>query len=138
VAAYLGTFDPGSVCANYLGDPGGDSTVPFSFRVPARTNVVLAVTLRVGDIGCDNYTLELFGLPCPPPRLDLARDATPGKVRVSWSSAYPDYRLQSVNALDGSGPFGFGNVATPPSLVNGKFAVTNGITPPRQFFRLTK
>lgn len=133
VAAYLGTFDPGSACANYLGDPGGNSTVAFSFRVPARTNVVLVVTLRVGDIGCDNYTLELFGLPCPPPALSIAKDSD--KVLLQWSSAYPDFHLQAANSIDGSG---FSNVLVPRALAGGKFGVTNPISEPREFFRLLK
>jgi len=59
-------------------------------------------------------------------------------VRIHWSSAYPDYRLQSVNTLDGPGPYPFSNVTMPPVLVGGKFATTNSVTGPRQFFRLTK
>jgi hypothetical protein len=55
---------------------------------------------------------------------------------LQWSSAYPQYRLQSVNSLDGPGPFGFSDVFTPPVLVEGKFAVTNAISTTRQFFRL--
>ena len=51
---------------NYLGDSGGDGTAAFSFPVPAGSNVVILVTQRAIGFGCDNYTLELFGLPCPP------------------------------------------------------------------------
>ena len=57
---------------------------------------------------------------------------------MSWSSAYPDFRLQSVDSLDGPGPHGFGNISNPPVLVGGKFAVTNDVSTPRKFFRLAK
>jgi concanavalin A-like lectin/glucanase superfamily protein len=138
-AAYLGTFDPTDPCLNYLGDNGVYGTTPFSFSVPAGSNVVIVVSLWVGvDVGCNNYTLELFGLPCPPPALAIANDTAPGKVQVRWSSAYPDYRLQSVNSIDGPGPFPFAPIPTTPALLNGKFSVTNDTTAPRQFFRLAK
>jgi hypothetical protein len=137
-AAYLGAVDPNDPCLNYVGDSGGDSTAAFSFAVPAGSNVVLLVTQRAANIGCDTYTLELFGLPCPPPTLQIAKDNAPAKVLLQWSSAYPDYRLQSVDSLHGPAPHPFSNVLNPPVLVGGKFAVTNAATAPRQFFRLTK
>jgi hypothetical protein len=138
VAAYAGEFLTNQPCANYLGDDGAFGAVPppFSFRVPPRTNFLIVVTAFTGEPVCDNYTLELFGLPCPPPRLDIAKDTMPDKVLLQWSSAYPGYQLQSVNLLNGPGPHAFGNVASAPVLVDGKFAVTNTIAAPRQFFRL--
>jgi hypothetical protein len=137
-AAYLGTLDTNDPCLSYLGDSGGDGTAAFSFPVPAGSNVVILVTQRAIGFGCDNYTLELFGLPCPPPRLTIAAIPSPATAVVQWSSAYPDFHLQSANSLDGAGPFGFNNVNTPPVLVGGKFAVTNAVTGQRQFFRLAK
>lgn len=70
--------------------------------------------------------------------LHIARDAAPDKVLLHWSSAYPDHRLQSVPSLNGTPPFPFNNVTNPPALVGGRFAVTNMIDSPRQFFRLTE
>jgi hypothetical protein len=40
--------------------------------------------------------------------------------------------------LNSPGPSGFVNVTSPPVLVGGKFAVTNALSAPRRFFRLTK
>ena len=77
-------------------------------------------------------------MPCPPPTLHIATDSAPNKVLLHWSSAYPDYRLQSVSSLDGSGPFGFGDAATVPSLVDGKLTVTNPVSTSKQFFKLAK
>jgi hypothetical protein len=138
IAAYLGSFNPAQPCATYLGDggAGGPPYSPFSFRVPARSNFVVVVTALDTNLVCDTYTLELFGLPCPPPVLHIAKDAAPNKVLLQWSSAYPGYRLQSANGLPAPGPIPFGNVATPPVLVGGKFAVSNSVAAPRQFFRL--
>jgi hypothetical protein len=84
---------------------------------------------------CDRYTLELFGLPCPPPTLHIAKQAT--NALLHWSSAYPDYRLQIVNSLNGTPPpFLFASNA--PALLNGGYIVTNALTGPHQFFRLAK
>jgi hypothetical protein len=140
VSAYAGEFLLNEPCANFLGDDGAFATVPppFSFRVPPGTNFIIVVTARTTEPVCDTYTLELFGLPCPPPRLDIARDAAPDKVLLHWSSAYPDFQLQSANALNSPGPSSFVNVTSPPVLVGGKFAVTNALSAPRRFFRLTK
>jgi autotransporter-associated beta strand protein len=140
VAAYLGEFRINQPCSSFLGDDGafGPPAPPFSFLVPPLTNIVLVVTARDTNFLCATYALELFGLPCPPPTLHITRDAAPDKVRLEWSSAYPDYRLQSANSLNNPGPSSFGNVATPPALSGGKFAVTNAVATPRQFFQLAK
>jgi autotransporter-associated beta strand protein len=138
VAAYVGEFRINQPCSNYLGDDGAAEVVPppFSFRIPPGTNFLLVVTARDTNFLCATYALELFGLPCPPPTLRIATDAAPGKVIATWSSAYPDYRLQSANSLANPGPSSFGDVPTPPVLTGGKFAVTNSVIVPRQFFRL--
>ena len=137
-AAYLGGFDPNDPCANYLGDSGGDGTSAFSFPVPAGSNFVIVVTLWVPDIGCNNYTLELFGLPCPPPTLAIAREDGPDKVRLHWSTAYPGYRLQSVSNLVGIPP-PFEPVPISPAISGGRFNVTNHIAgTTNQFYRLYK
>ena len=142
VAAYLGAFDPNAVCANYLGDIGfvGPSEYPpFSFRIPAGSNFVVVVTARAGDAGCaESYALEIFGLPCPPPRLHIARDAHPAKVLVQWSTAYPDYRLQTAGALATGGPQAFTTLPSPAAIVDGQLTVTNPVAQPQQFFRLAR
>ncbi len=133
-AAYAGEFFIDQPCANYLGDDGayGAFPPPFSFRVPPLATFVIVATARTPDPVCDNYTLELFGLPCPPPALSIAKDSD--KVLLQWSSAYPDFHLQSANAIDSV----FSNVLAPRVLAAGKFGVTNAISGPREFFRLLK
>jgi hypothetical protein len=140
VAAYLGEFQINQPCSNYLGDggAGGPPYPPFSFRVPPRTNFLIVVTARATNLVCDTYALELFGLPCPPPAVQLAARPGPGPMLIQWSSAYPEYRLQSVNSLDGPGPYPFSDLAAPPVLLDGKYSYTIDTTAPRQFFRLTR
>jgi autotransporter-associated beta strand protein len=141
VAAYLGDVDPADVCPNFLGDTGAatpDAYPPFSFRVPAGSNFVLVVSTRVENIGCDSYWIELFGLPCPPPRLHIADDTAPGNARLHWSTAYPGWSLQSVNSLHSPGSNVFSDVLTPPVVVEGQYTVTNTTALPHQFFRLMR
>jgi len=134
VAAYLGSMDTNTPCANYLGDAGGDGTAAFSFTVPAGSNVVLVVTAWTPGIGCDAYSLELFGLPCPPPVLAISHEAEPQKVRVHWSTAYPEFHAQQVGTLTGA----FLNVVQPTAIVGGRYALTNITAHPDQFYRLIK
>ncbi len=140
MSAYLGGFFPNQPSADYLGDigQGGPLYPPFSFRVPAGSDFVLVLTARATNLVCHDYALELFGLPCPPPRLDIARDSAPGKVCVSWSSAYPDYLLQSTNTPRSSGPNAFNDVIAAPVVTSGRYTVTNSATPPKESFRLAK
>ncbi|HEX9989414.1 MAG TPA: S-layer homology domain-containing protein [Chloroflexia bacterium] len=70
-AAYLGSFDPNSICTNYLADPD-DYSDPFtgpmsySFEVPAGRSFVVVVEEDQEGLGCQNYTLFVDGLPeCP-------------------------------------------------------------------------
>lgn len=142
VAAYLGAFDPTAVCANYLGDIGfvGPSAYPpFAFRVPAGSNFMVVVTARTAGTGCDeSYALEVFGLACPPPRLHIAKDASPENVLLRWSTAYPGWRLQSVNSLNGSSPFPFQDLSNTPAIVSGHYSVTNPATGNQRIYRLGK
>jgi hypothetical protein len=141
VAAYLGDLDSTAACLNYLGDTGAaipDDSPAFSFHVPAGSNFVLVVSTRAENIGCDSYWLEVFGLPCPPPRLHIARDSAPDKVLLRWSTAYPGWRLQSTNALRTPGANAFSNVLASPVIAGGQYTVTNAVTPSKQFFRLAR
>ncbi|HKX61375.1 MAG TPA: autotransporter-associated beta strand repeat-containing protein [Verrucomicrobiae bacterium] len=136
--AYLGTNDYHDPCVNYLGDTGVDGTQPFSFRVPPGTNFVILVSARAINVTCPSYTLELFGLPCPPPSLHIARDRAPEKVLLQWSTASPGYSLQTTNGLDTAGPAAYSTVPATVVIVGGQYTATNGVAPPGQFFRLKK
>lgn len=136
--AYLGGNDPHDPCVNYLGDTGADGTQPFSFRVPPMTNFMLLVNARATNVVCPNYTLEVFGLPCPPPTLHIARDATPDKVLLQWSTANPGFTLQSAGAFGASSADVFSNRLESVGIANGRYTVTNASTQPRQFYRLSR
>ncbi|HMJ90572.1 MAG TPA: hypothetical protein VK530_12205, partial [Candidatus Acidoferrum sp.] len=133
VAAYLGSFDTNNLCAGYLGNAGVISR-PFSFRVPAGSNFAVVVTARLTNMDCETYTLELFGLPCPPPRLQIAKDIAPNKVRVDWSTAYPGWTLQRADKVLGA----FTNSALTPVIFGGRYVQTNLSAVNNEFFRLTK
>jgi hypothetical protein len=142
-AAYLDQFLPPDLCANYLGDSGSDvwgNSVGYSFRVPAGARFVVMVhELNPGEAGqgCGNYTLQLYGLPCPPPTLHISHLATPpNRVRLFWSTAYPDFQLQRSASLDGVPPFPFVNVSTLPVVTAGDYNVTNSATANDDYFRL--
>lgn len=144
-SAYLGDFNPADVCAGFLGSSGykvEDGSGGFSFRVPAgqRFTVVINEPHHLGQ-GCDNYSLELYGLPCPQaaPTLHIANDAGPDNVRLHWSTAYPGFQLQGTPNLGGVALFAFTNVANAPVVIGGNYSVTNNHSRTNNgFFRLRK
>jgi len=131
-AAYLGSVNTNDPCVNFLGDGGGDGSAAFSFPVPAGSNVVIVVTSWTPGIGCDDYQLELFGLPCPPPFLAIDREAEPAKLRVHWSTAYPGWTAQSSPNVNGV----YADVPIVPAMINSRFALTNLSATSNEFFRL--
>jgi hypothetical protein len=65
-AAYLGTFDPNNICANWIADEGsspvpGDQT-PFSFNIEGGQTFVLVVSEVTANAGCPSYTMTLSGV----------------------------------------------------------------------------
>jgi hypothetical protein len=65
--AYLGAFNPGNACANYLADPGfysdkfaGPAT--YSFNVGAGATFVVVVESISEEAGCASYILTVSGL----------------------------------------------------------------------------
>jgi len=146
-SAYLGDFDPANLCANLLGHSGDDveqGSGGFSFRVPAGERfTVVANEQNIYEAfqGCDTYALQLYGLPCPQeqPRLHIANDAGPDKVRLHWSTAYPGFELQGRPSLDGLVIGGFTNVNAAPVVIDGHYSVTNKHDAKGNgFFRLRK
>jgi len=147
-SAYLGDFDPANLCANLLGVSGDkveQGSGGFSFHVPAGERFTVVVNERntYEDFqGCDIYSLQLYGLPCPEeqPRLHIANDAGPDKVRLHWSTAYPGFELQGKTSLGGPGIVSkaYTNVTTAPTVHGGHYSVTNSASGPSGFFRLRK
>jgi len=146
-SAYLGDFNPGNLCANFLGHSGYQvekGSGGFSFRVPAGERFTVVVNERniYEDFqGCDTYALQVFGLPCPQeqPRLHIANDAGPDNVRLHWSTAYPGFQLQGTPNLGGVALWAFTNMTTTPTVVGGHYSVTNNHSLTNHgFFRLRK
>src|SRR5204862_8165257 len=84
-AAYLTSYDPNSLCTNYLGDPGGSPGMignSFSVDVPANaTLVVIIQEANAGLAGCSGYQVTVSGLlgsgigpgPCAPAPTAVSR-----------------------------------------------------------------
>lgn len=132
--AYLGTNDYHDPCVNYLGDTGVDGTQAFQFRVPAGSNFIVLVSARATNVVCPEYTLELFGLPCPNPTLGITKDTPPDRVRVHWTTATPGWNLQHKTRI----PDAFANWPETPAIIGGRYVVTNRLGMTNEFYRLAK
>ncbi len=88
--AYLGAFNPASICTNYLADPGLSTGVPptptnMSFIVPTgQTLVVVVMTTNPGETGC-TYTLTVSGNLCYPFDVCLQDESNPSNVFLGTS-----------------------------------------------------
>lgn len=146
--AYLNHFNPTDRCSGYLGDSGNlliEGPRGFSFRVPAGAVfeiMVQEMNLEFDTAGCDRYRLQIYGLPCPPPTLAIDRTDRTNYVRLSWSTAYPEFTARGRDGLEGIPPstFTVGSYALPDplSVVDGRYVVTNKATAPRRFYELVK
>jgi hypothetical protein len=121
-AVYLDSYNPASVCLNYLADSGGNSSRTFTFTVPAGRNfVVVIVSANPGteNNGCQ-YRFTLIGdicAACPTLRATLPNGAqgVPYNQAVSADQEIPATYALSVNIL-------------PPGLsLNGETGVISGI-----------
>lgn len=141
-AAYLGSYDPADPCANYLGDTGSEliaGSTSFSFAAPQDAVIAIVVSSAVTTTTCPlSYSVQLHGLPCPPPTLHISKTANPDEVRLHWSTAYPDFDLQRAPNLNGAAPYPFVNVPFTPSVVGGDYSVTNSTTGNDAYYRLRK
>ena len=65
-AAYMGTFDPNNICANWIADEGQSpvpgNTTPFSFNIEDGQTFVLVVSEVTANAGCPSYTMTVSGL----------------------------------------------------------------------------
>jgi len=138
-AAYLGSFNPTNLCANYLADAGNSTQnllTPrtYSFNVAANASFVVIVNeVDSGEGGA--YTLDVAGGDCRPV-LNITA-ANPTQAALDWTTAAVGYQLESTNRLV-TGVTNWNPVATVPVVVNGRFNVTNNLNPSNSFFRLRK
>jgi N-acetylneuraminic acid mutarotase len=71
--AYLGSFDPSSVCTNWIGDAGSspNPTQAFSVTVPAGRTFAVVVSEVNSGAGCGLYTVNVAAQSCPSNNLEL-------------------------------------------------------------------
>lgn len=137
VAAYLGAFNPGGVCDNFLGDPGqfamSGQTRTFAVQVPAQSTFEVVVT-ALNSPNCSAYKLTVASPDLCPVRLGIAAPA-PGQRRLDWPSYAGGYELERAPLL---APANWSAVTNPPVISNGRFVVTNEVSAPNGFYRLRK
>jgi hypothetical protein len=108
--AYLGSFDPNSICTNYLADPGLSTGVPptptnMSFVVPAgQTLTVVVMTTNPGETGCP-YTVTITGNLCEQFDYCVQDDKIPGRfIKInSTTGAYEYHDCAKGVVLTGTG-----------------------------------
>jgi len=137
-AAYLGSYNPGNLCANYLADMGGvqDSftgpgTFFYSFTVPAHTNFVVVVDGTYPDYYCSGYTLTVAGLLCPVDGGGACGGSTPfqitsivksnNNILIRWTSGVGQTNALQATAGTGNGSYATNNFAA-------IFTVTNTVS----------
>jgi hypothetical protein len=104
----------------------------FENTEPNGTWSLYVVDDNAGDSGVitDGWSLTLTTTPV---LLSISRQQT--NAIVSWTNSAAGYTLQSSTVLS---PPGWTNVSIVPAIVGGYYTVTNPMTTPRAFYRLTK
>src|SRR4029077_1576318 len=95
-----GSFNPTNIANNYLADSGystssaESATNAFSCNIPNGATFVVVVNEIDPNVGCNNYTLTLSGLPCPPPALAV-EDVPTANAHLFWPNSAGGYLLES-------------------------------------------
>jgi len=113
-AAYLGSFNPNSICQNYLGDLGNSPPVQTSYSVGVPAGGTLFVNVHEvnpGLAGCSSYTLTVSGFLCEPTCVDCSVVCPPN---------------QNITASCSTG----GGVTYPPPTTTGSACGTVTCSPP--------
>ncbi len=118
MSAYIGSYDPNNQGANFVGDVGSSVTQPFSFDVPAGSQMVLAVTNTASQAICD-FAFQVVNLPCSE-EADLAITKT-----VSPESVAPGDNAVFTISVTNNGPGGASNTVVTDSLPAGLSYVSN-------------
>lgn len=135
-SVYTNSFHPDNLLTNYAGDSSLSNALAaqLSFRAGSNQAFVVVVNdTQPAPHPCSNYTLEIYGLPCPPPVLDISRTAAPGDVRLFWSTAYPYHRLEGKPLLTSPN---FTAETNALAISSGKYSLTNPATGDQRFYRL--
>ena len=85
--------------------------------------------------GCSSYTLQLSGLPCPPPTLNI-QPVPANKARLYWPTWAGGYKLEATPSLLQTN---WAYVTNEPIVSALKYNVTNSaMNPTNRFYRLHK
>jgi fibronectin-binding autotransporter adhesin len=138
---YLNAFNPTNIQSNYLADSGGSTmnniNNPQSCSATIPSGGVFYVTVdEVTPNTGGAYALQLSGLPCPPPTLDI-QPVSGSKARLYWDTSGGGYVLESVSNLTATAWVG---VTNEPVVIGDTYNVTNSTALPstNQFYRLRK
>jgi len=142
---YLNSFDPSNITTNYIADSGGSTLTSnagspvgpqsCSVEIAAGAKFFVEVNEVTFGSGSTNYTLQLSGLPCPPPTLSI-QPVPATQARLYWPTWAGGYQLESeTNLLSNT----WAAVTNEPLVSSLKFNVTNFIgSPTNRFYRLHK
>ena len=142
VTAYTNSYSPTNAdkCLNYLADGGKTVSGPgmpesFAFNLSAEAVfVVNVIGSSTGTVA--PYRLTVAGGDCRP---ELQVTALGGnKALLGWTTAAAGYQLESTNALVTGGSSLWSPISTVPTVINGRFNVTNNVAAPNQFYHLRK
>jgi autotransporter-associated beta strand protein len=137
---YLNNFNPANIAANYLADSGNSTSSSLNFpqscsaTIPTGT-VFFVVVDEIDPSTGGAYTLQLSGLPCPPPVLKIQK-VMPDKARLYWDTSGGGYLLESTPGLTSPS---WGGISNEPIVSAGNYNVTNSsVLPTNRFYRLHK
>jgi subtilisin-like proprotein convertase family protein len=137
-AIYLYAFDPVNITNNYIADSGGSTGSGLqscSASIPPGAPFFVTVNEVTPGAGCSGYTLQLSGLPCPPPTLNI-QPLTTNRARLFWTTAAGGYLLEAESNLVANA---WSALTNEPLVNSGNYNVTNSsIVPTNRFFRLLK
>jgi uncharacterized repeat protein (TIGR01451 family) len=119
-SAYLNSYDPTNQALNYVGDVGSSLTQPFSFEVPATTDMVLVVTNTASAAIC-TFGFEILNLPCT---LGTNADLALGKT-VAPASVPPGGNATFTLTVTNNGPDAAANTVVTDTLPAGLTYVSN-------------
>ena len=144
---YLNAFDPSNLATNYAADSGNSTVTGIggfigtpgpqscSATIPTGAKFFVEVNEPILGVGSTNYTLQLSGLPCPPPVLNIQTVQT-NKARLSWPSWAGGYLLEATPSLLLTN---YVSITNEPIVTSLKYNVTNSSSSPtNRFYRLHK
>ena len=150
VTAYLGSYNPASICTNRIADGGssslsGGASVNFSFNLAVDATVIFVINAAQPNTPCPSYTMTVTGLDCSAPPVCQAPTASvlsqvllPGApinlVNETFTTAIPlpaGWASQNLSSPVGSTGWFQGNTGvfpgnTPPGYIGANFNNTTG------------